>query len=125
MKCVGLAAFLGVVSQHIIDGLSHEYSGGFHRRTRLLHDVTGGLLLAGVLAFLGLPFTGPTVEALKVFAALASAIGVHLLLDSLNPSGVYLAGRRLVLARIRYDDPLANYSIQLFSLSIIIAVLAT
>jgi membrane-bound metal-dependent hydrolase YbcI (DUF457 family) len=124
--CVIASSLLGVIAQNIIDAFSHEHRGRYTRRTKLLHSVEGvtaltvilGGLVAGSLGF-------RAVDTIGLLVALEASVLSHLLLDSLTPGGVYVLGRKVVLARIPYDNPEVNMILQLLGfLALTIAILA-
>ncbi len=101
---------LGAAAIHpIIDALSHEVRGGYTSRSRLLHSLE---TLAPISAAAGAVVGGlasPTIACVGGGAALflISALS-HLLLDYLNPGGVWILGRKLALPLGRWDDPFLN-----------------
>ena len=104
-----------VVQHHAIDKLSHEIQGT--HRTPLFHSPLGVSILSIALSLLG-PAVDYRAQLDKLifmkYVVLVLVSGwTHLLLDVLNPGGIYWRGRRRSVARIRYNDPLVNTVLQL------------
>ncbi len=104
---------IAVLHHTVIDRLSHESGGRY--RTRLFHSLLGATLLS--LAIGGLyiavdPTLAHPPQALGFIAGVLVSGWSHLLLDSMNPGGVFVGGRRRRIARISYRDPLANMLLQ-------------
>ncbi|MEB3774677.1 MAG: DUF1286 domain-containing protein [Desulfurococcales archaeon] len=113
---------LTVVQHHLVDRLSHEV--GHRRRTPLFHSPTGIIALSSALALIAPLFDVESrysyIWLLKFFLLLLLSGFTHLMLDALNPGGVYFRGRRVRLSRIHYDDPLANAFFQLIGALLVI-----
>lgn len=109
--------------QVLIDAISHEVKGGYVRRTKLLHSPSGVSVFSALLAspaaaalnWLGL--VGWVDAAKLILAAVASGLS-HLLLDALNPGGIYVKGKRVRLLNVPYDNPELNYLITSIGLGI-------
>ncbi|MEB3862130.1 MAG: DUF1286 domain-containing protein [Desulfurococcales archaeon] len=108
---------LVAMQQVLIDKLSHEFRGRY--RTPLFHSFTGASILSLALASVP-PALSPIdygrSQVLMFITSLLLSGWSHLFLDSLNPGGVYVLGKRVRLARIRYDDPVANVFFQVLGL---------
>jgi len=126
LACIVSSSLLGVLLQNIVDGFSHEHRGRYTRRTKLLHSLEGITALSVILTALIAGALGfKSWDALGLFLAVEASALSHLLLDSLTPDGVYVLGRRVVLARIPYDSPEANIAAQALGLlALAIAILS-
>jgi membrane-bound metal-dependent hydrolase YbcI (DUF457 family) len=101
------SAVLAALYNVVIDVLGHERVGRYVARKPSTHSLLGALVapfaLAAILAAAGAPVSP---------IAVAAGSAIHLLLDAVTESGVYLAWpasrRRYALAHIRYNSPLAN-----------------
>ncbi|MCE4603016.1 MAG: DUF1286 domain-containing protein [Desulfurococcales archaeon] len=113
----------GLVSlqQILIDKLSHEFRGKY--RTPLFHSFTGASILSLALASLP-PALSPMDynrgQVLVYMTSLLLSGWSHLFLDSLNPGGIYILGKRVRIAKIRYDDPVANTFFQMLGLLMVV-----
>ncbi|GBF08656.1 hypothetical protein apy_03810 [Aeropyrum pernix] len=105
-----------------IDSLSHETVQAFSLRTRMLHSVETLTPLSVAAGLVAGYVAGGSLECELGGAAVFLASGLsHLFLDALNPTGVWLLGRRVSIPMGRWDDPVLNgvFSIAGFSLALI------
>ncbi len=113
-ECWILAVLGSAVLNLLVDAAGHDHRllGGA-RRTRLTHSIPGVLAASLITWYLAIRGVGlPPGEEARLLASLAAGGLSHWLLDALNPGGVYVVRGRLRLARIRYDDRLANAALQ-------------
>jgi len=126
LTCIALAAMANLVIHPLIDRLGHEkhWWQKHPRRHKATHSLLGATLVSlAVAAALrhAAPAAGVGEWQPLALAALIGGLS-HLALDALNPSGVYLCGRRVSLRAARYNSLWANLLFQ--SLGIILLVLA-
>jgi hypothetical protein len=110
-----LLVWLAFATNELIDVLGHRTKGGRPVRSFWTHSVftapAWGLAAAFASAYL---LDGILGEAMTSSQALfVGALGIvfaysHLLLDALTEGGVFLGGRRVALAHLRYDNPVLN-----------------
>ncbi len=126
LACIIASGLLGTIAQNIVDIFSHEHRGRYMRRTKLLHSLEGATALALTLGSLTIGSLGFGLgDAIGLIIALEASLLSHLLLDSLTPNGVYVLGKRVVLARIPYDNHEVNMVLQALGfLALAVAVLA-
>jgi uncharacterized protein DUF1286 len=110
-----LVVWLAFASNELIDALGHVTRRGVPARSSWTHSVFTAPawgVAAGVLSARTLDLiTGQAFSASQALLAieLGAVIGFsHLLLDALTEGGVFLRGRRVALAHMRYDNPVLN-----------------
>ena len=122
VACIGLSIIMGSLVNIAIDMLSHGTREGRVFRGRFLHSLEGAsafsLLVAAFTVFM-LPLGNPYIYMTALLLSGAS----HILLDSLTPGGVYVAGYKVRLSWARYDDPAFNLFFQAVGVVLIIASL--
>lgn len=119
-----LLAALSVVLQYVIDGLSHSESGGYVRRTPLLHSPSGSLASTAVYVALVLAVARDwTLVPPALLCGLLSSY-THLLLDAITERGIYVRGRRTARRRLaRSDNPALNALFLLLGLALFLSAL--
>ena len=102
--CIPYAILASTLVNISIDVLGHEVRAGRPRRTAFSHSLVGPLVFS-------FPFIYPVLATPATPAILAGAYS-HLLLDAVTEGGIYAAWpfkkKRYRLARIRYNNTLAN-----------------
>lgn len=115
---LAVAFVVSVVANYLIDALGHEG----RRRTPLTHTVPRSMAwgLASSLAAVAIM----PDAILPALAAGAVAGPSHMLLDAITEHGIYVKRngrwRRLALAHIRYNNPLANSAFMLLGISLLV-----
>ncbi len=121
-EITAVTLIISIIINEIIDIFGHEYYllSSHSKRLQITHSLIGVLMIAAVitglfqvmLLYLNYPYEK---SAVLIWPALASGLS-HLFLDALNPSGVYICGKRVRIARIRYNNPLANLVLQIIGI---------
>ncbi len=119
------ALALTLVIHPLIDRFGHEWRWWQERprRTSFTHSPLGVLIISMALYSpvslleqrLGVNFCG-----LLGFGAFLAGAYSHLLLDLLNPSGIFLLGERRSLRLFKASNPLGNMLFQLLGLLLLI-----
>ena len=125
VSCLVLAATLNGVVHPLIDWLGHEkhWWQSHPRRHAATHSVLGSSILAlGVVAVVAraLSLVGARVDAWSLAAATLAGALSHLALDALNPSGVFVCGRRVSLGIARYNNPVLNIALQALGVMLLV-----
>ncbi len=114
----GAALVSSILVNEIIDVFGHEYLWWqrYPRRIKITHSLFGviavSLIVTTVLQILLVHIgTSYYSSSLIFWAALSTGIS-HLVLDSLNPSGVYICGKRISFRVVRAGNPVANLIFQ-------------
>jgi len=124
MGCLLIALLANLLVHPLIDRLGHEkhWWTKHPRRHALTHSLLGatilGLAVYALLSYAAAPLIGrgdATLLALPVLLGPWS----HLFLDMLNPSGIYLCGRRVTLRVARYNSVWANLLFQALGILLI------
>lgn len=103
-----------------------------YRRAPYTHSFITSTVIAVAIAMLyiyALDFLGVTVPVQQVFAASICVAVSHMLLDMMTKDGIYpiwpLAGNKLSILGVRYDNPAINTLFVVISIAIILAILLT
>jgi hypothetical protein len=110
-----LTVWLAFATNEVIDVLGHFTRGSIPVRSFWTHSVftapAWGIAIAIASIYLldRIIDQGTTVSQAIFVSGLGAVLAYsHLLLDALTEGGVYLGGRRVALAHLRYNNPLLN-----------------
>ena len=123
-----IAGVVSALGNAVIDALGHER--GFPRRTPLTHTVPRSILWGSASAIpaiaMALLYYPPAAGAAAIMDGLLVGPS-HMLLDLVTEGGIYVKKRgkwrRVALAHIKYDDPLANGAAALAGIAMLAAAL--
>jgi membrane-bound metal-dependent hydrolase YbcI (DUF457 family) len=121
--CLVLAMAFNTMIHPLIDALGHEehWWQSHPRRHALTHSLLGSTMLTIILYAPLYKFLAPTnAWVVTLFLPLLLSSYSHLFLDMLNPSGIYICGRRISLRVARYSNPLANLFFQLLGVTLLV-----
>ncbi len=125
IPCLVLAVTLNSIIHPLIDWLGHEkhWWQSHPRRHAITHSLLGSSILSlAVVAVVVrlLSAVGIVVDAWSLSAATLAGALSHLALDALNPSGVFVCGRRVSLRIARYNNPILNIAFQAMGLMLLV-----
>ncbi len=114
----GVALVSSILVNEIIDVFGHEHLWWqrYPRRIKITHSLFGviavSLIVTTIMQIL-LSYIGTNYNSSSlIFWAVLSTGVSHLVLDSFNPSGVYICGKRISFRVVRAGNPVANLLFQ-------------
>ena len=113
VECWMLSMLASAVANLLVDAAGHDHRlFSAPRRTRVTHSLPGMTTVALIVWWLASKSTVYGGERLGLAAAVLAGTLSHWVLDSLNPSGVYIVRGRFRIARISYSNPMVNALLQ-------------
>jgi hypothetical protein len=127
---IGMALWLSLSINYLIDVLGHVSRNGNPTRTWLTHSVLTAPILGALVAAISLDAalrafgSGPSLEPLALWTFMGALVSEeHLFLDSLTESGVYALKRRIAIAHFNYDNMALNIGFALLGVLLITVAL--
>ncbi len=123
---IGLALWLSLSINYLIDALGHVSRGGNPTRTWLTHSMLTAPILGALVAAISLAAasrafgSGASPEPLALWTSMGILVSEeHLFLDSLTEAGVYALKRRIAIAHFNYDNTALNIGFALLGVLLI------